>query len=106
RRGTAAIQVVGGPPPPPPGSIQASAPAPASPTPLAPDVSLASQPPGTGTASVLRIEPPTIYLMPSENVRALPRALKDDGSAAAPVSVTWKSLRPDIASVDQNGTIV
>src|SRR5205807_816987 len=31
---------------------------------------------------------------------------KDDGTAAAPVSVTWKSLRPDIASVDQNGVIV
>src|SRR6266516_5778702 len=33
-------------------------------------------------------------------------ALKDDGAPAAPVPVTWKSLRPDIASVDQNGVIV
>src|SRR5438445_661235 len=67
---------------------------------------LAGQPPGTGPASVMRIEPPTVYLLPSENTRVVPRALKDDGSPAAPVAVTWKSLRPDIASVDQNGVIV
>src|SRR5207244_6706361 len=66
----------------------------------------AGQPAGTGPAAVLRIEPPTIYLLPSENTRAAPRALKDDGTPAAPVLVTWKSLRPDIASVDQNGVIV
>src|SRR5207247_1928470 len=38
--------------------------------------------------------------------RVSPRALRDDGSPAAPVAVTWKSLRPEIASVDQNGVIV
>src|SRR5437879_13614450 len=54
----------------------------------------------------MRMEPPTVYLLPSENTRLAPRALKDDGSPAAPVAVTWKSLRPDIASVDQNGVIV
>src|SRR5207244_9305292 len=43
---------------------------------------------------------------PSENTRLAPRALKDDGLPAAPVAVTWKSLRPDIASVDQNGVVV
>src|SRR5437879_10331917 len=54
----------------------------------------------------MRMEPPTVYLLPSENTRLAPRALKDDGTPAAPVAVTWKSLRPDIASVDQNGVIV
>ncbi|MGH8860880.1 MAG: Ig-like domain-containing protein, partial [Jatrophihabitantaceae bacterium] len=34
------------------------------------------------------------------------RALKDDGSAAAPVRVTWTSLTPAIASIDHNGTVV
>jgi len=107
RKGTAAVQVVGGPP-----AATATNPpaAPAHPAgepagPPGPDP-LAGQPAGTGPAAVLRIEPPTIYLLPSENTRAAPRALKDDGTPAAPVLVTWKSLRPDIASVDQNGVIV
>jgi uncharacterized protein YjdB len=67
---------------------------------------LAGQPPGTGPATVLRIDPPSVYLLPSENTRVSPRALREDGSPAAPVQVAWKSLREDIASVDQNGTIV
>src|SRR5439155_16925690 len=61
---------------------------------------------GSGPAEVLRIEPPTVYLLPSENTRVSPRGLREDGSTAAPVAVTWKSLRPDIASVDQNGVVV
>jgi len=108
RKGTAAVQVVGGPPaaatavnPPAAPAHPAGEPA----GPPGPDP-LAGQPAGTGPAAVLRIEPPTIYLLPSENTRAAPRALKDDGAPAAPVPVTWKSLRPDIASVDQNGVIV
>jgi uncharacterized protein YjdB len=109
RKGQAAVQVMGAPgapatgvtgpgtqPPRPPGD------APGSP---AADP-FAGQPAGTGPAAVLRIEPPTIYLLPSENTRVSPRALKDDGTPASPVTVTWKSLRPDIASVDQNGVIV
>src|SRR6266478_5575443 len=100
RKGQAAVQVVGAAPAPPP----------------TPPVVGASPPPGTdafagqvvgaGPAAVLRIEPPAVYLLPSENTRVSPRALRDDGSPAAPVAVTWKSLRPDIASVDQNGVIV
>ena len=66
----------------------------------------AGQPPGTGTAAVLRIDPPSVYLLPSEHTRVSPRALRDDGSPAAPVAVTWKSLREDIASVDGGGTVV
>jgi uncharacterized protein YjdB len=109
RKGQAAVQVVG-----------AAAPSPASPAggasqpaggqsqasaPSTPDA-FAGQVVGTGPAAVLRIEPPTVYLLPSENTRVSPRALRDDGSPAAPVVATWKSLRPDIASVDQNGVIV
>jgi len=107
RRGTAAVQVVGGAAPPAQSAQAGGPPAagqPAAATP--PDASLAGQPAGTGAATLLRLEPSTIYLLPSENVRAAPRALKDDGSPAAPVGVTWRSLRPDIASVDQNGTVV
>src|SRR5947208_16292619 len=109
RKGQAAVQVVG-----PPGASAAAGGAPAAGAAAASRASadaggadpLSAQPAGSGPARVLRIEPPTVYLLPSENSRASPRALKDDGTAAAPVAVTWKSLRPDIASVDQNGVVV
>src|SRR3954469_12946584 len=108
RRGQAAVQVVGGT-----GVSQASASAP----PPAPVVATAGgaaagydppqgQPGGTGGAAALRLEPGVISLLPSENTRVSPRALRDDGSPAAPVSVTWTSLRSDVASVDQNGNVV
>lgn len=107
RRGQAAVSVAGTPgsaapvpPAQPPPTVGTSAPTGANPD------ALAGQPPGSGPAAVLRIEPPTVYLLPSENNRVSPRALKEDGSPAAPVAVTWKSLRPDIASVDQNGVVV
>ncbi|HKW41313.1 MAG TPA: Ig-like domain-containing protein [Gemmatimonadales bacterium] len=112
RKGQAAVQVLGAPPAGggagQPGASPTARPTGESAPPGAPTTpdGLAGQPPGTGPAAVLRIEPPTIYLLPSENTRVSPRALKDDGSPAAPVVVTWKSLRPDIASVDQNGVVV
>src|SRR2546422_7552772 len=49
---------------------------------LFPYTTLFRSPTGTGPAAVLRIEPPTVYLLPSENTRVAPRALKDDGSPA------------------------
>ncbi len=104
RKGQAAVQVVGAAPAPtggaasPPAGGQTQAPPSGD--------AFAGQVVGSGPAAVLRIEPPTIYLLPSENTRVLPRALREDGSPAAPVAVTWKTLRPDIASVDQNGVIV
>src|SRR2546425_12265321 len=52
------------------------------------------------------LEPGVVYLLPSENSRVSPRALREDGSPAAPVIVTWTSLRPDVASVDQSGNVV
>src|SRR3989441_735513 len=107
RKGQAAVQVLGAPAPggtpqQPPASRPAQAEAPGAP-PVDP---FAGQTAGVGPAAVLRVEPPTVYLLPSENTRVFPRALKDDGSPAAPVAAAWKSLRPDIASVDQNGVIV
>lgn len=100
RKGSAAVQVVGGAKP-----VSPSQPQPQPATPPGGGAT-AAQPPGTGAATVLRIEPPAIYLLPSENVRASPRALKNDGSPAAPITVTWKSFRPDIANVDANGVVV
>ena len=106
RKGQAAVQVTGGGAPPvaPPSGPPV--------TPVQPPVTtgapdpLAGQPVGSGPAAALRLEPGAIYLLPSENTRVSPRALREDGSPAAPVAVTWVSLRPDVASVDQNGNVV
>src|SRR6266550_3565856 len=109
RKGQAAVQVVGAaaaPSPPATGGANPPTGGQAQP-PATPGVDpFAGQMVGSGPAAVLRIEPPTVYLLPSENTRVSPRALREDGSPAAPVTVTWKSLRPDIASVDQNGVVV
>jgi len=104
RKGQAAVQVTGGAAPPPPAT---SPPVTTTPpvTTGAPDP-LAGQPAGTGPAAALRLEPGAIYLLPSENTRVSPRALREDGSPAAPVVVTWNSLRTDVASVDQNENVV
>src|SRR5713226_9265415 len=98
RRGQAAIQVVGG------GAVSPPPPGPP-PPPTGPDL-YGGQPPGSGPAAALRLEPGVIYLLPSENTRVSPRALKEDGSAAAPVNVNWTSLRTDVASVDPSGNVV
>ena len=102
RRGQAAVQVIGGAaaplPAPPPGPA-------APPPPPGPDP-YGGQPPGSGPAAALRLEPGVVYLLASENTRVSPRALRVDGNPAAPVVVTWTSLRPDVASVDQSGNVV
>src|SRR5689334_23144784 len=115
RTGLATIPVAPGaaPAPSPAPATQAPASTPSAPTgtttsvPEQPGVDpFYGQPPGTGTATAIRIIPAQIFLLPSENTRVGLRALKDDGSAAAPVRVTWSSLTPTIASIDHNGTVV
>ncbi|HEY6090822.1 MAG TPA: Ig-like domain-containing protein [Gemmatimonadales bacterium] len=111
RRGQAAVQVTGGAgPPPPPATTPTGPPPPSGPpappaAPPGPDP-FAGQPAGSGPAVALRLEPGAVYLLPSENTRVSPRALREDGSPAAPVIVTWSSLRSDVASVDQSGNVV
>lgn len=106
RRGQAAVQVTGGSAPaPPPGPPPGAPPAAPPPPPPGPDP-FAGQPAGSGPAAALRLEPGVVYLLPSENTRVSPRALREDGSPAAPVMVVWTSLRPDVASVDQSGNVV
>jgi uncharacterized protein YjdB len=102
RKGQAAVQVIGGAGPAPPAGppVQPPVTTPGTPDPFA------GQPAGSGPAVALRLEPGAIYLLPSENTRVSPRALREDGSPAAPVIVTWNSLRSDVASVDQNGNVV
>jgi len=92
RRGQAAVQVTGG------ASQTASAGCPpAAPPPPAGADPLAGQPAGSGPPAALRLEPGVVYLLPSENTRVSPRALREDGNPAAPLVVTWTSLRTDVA---------
>ncbi len=105
RKGQAAVQVTGGAGAPPPANLPPVTVQTPVVTTGAPDP-LAGQPAGSGPAAALRLEPGAIYLLPSENARVSPRALREDGSPAAPVAVTWNSLRADIATVDQNGNVV
>jgi Tol biopolymer transport system component/uncharacterized protein YjdB len=61
---------------------------------------------GSGVASVLQIDPGSVFLLPSEDARLQARFLKDDGSLAAPMAVTWRSLRPEVATVTPDGMVV
>ena len=59
-------------------------------------------PPG----SVLTLDPGSLVLLPGETVAITPQGLKEDGSPAATGKVAWKSLKPEVASVDSNGVVV
>lgn len=60
---------------------------------------------GTGTPTVLRIEPGSIQLLPGESRQLVPVFLKDDGSAAAPTPIIWQSLAAAIATVNDAGVV-
>src|SRR5439155_1064323 len=63
RKGQAAVQVVGAPPATPAGGATQPTGGPPAPAPSGVDA-FAGQVVGTGPAAVLRIEPPTVYLLP------------------------------------------
>ncbi len=60
----------------------------------------------SGPATVLQIEPGSVFLLPSEGIQLSPVFLKDDGSPAARTPVMWKSLRSDVATVTAEGAVV
>lgn len=62
--------------------------------------------PGSGTATILRIEPAQVYLFPLEDLQLRAVFLKDDGSPAATQQVTWRSFRAEIADIDRAGKVV
>ena len=57
------------------------------------------------SASLLSLEPASVTLFPGENVRVTPLAVREDGNPIAVGRVTWKSLKPDIVSVDSAGMV-
>jgi WD40 repeat protein len=60
---------------------------------------------GEGVATILQVEPAEVKLFPLEQVQLQPRFLRDDGALAAYSPLTWVSMRPDVATVDQSGVI-
>lgn len=58
-------------------------------------------PPG----SVLALDPGSLVLLPGESMSIVPQGMKEDGTPSAVGKVSWKSLKPEIASVDSNGAV-
>ena len=60
---------------------------------------------GVGVATILQIEPTEVTLFPLEEIQLQPTFLKDDGTLAAYNPLTWESVRPEVARVDQTGVV-
>jgi len=56
-------------------------------------------------ASLLTLDPASVTLFPGENVRITPVAVREDGNPTVAGRVTWKALKPEIASVDTAGVV-
>lgn len=98
RRAVVVVQVTGA------GGAAPGGVTPASPAP-APSAGASAGGPAAGFAS-LTIDPPSVYLLPSENTRLTVRGQRSDGTETNAVHVTWRSLRPDIAAVDTGGFVI
>jgi WD40 repeat protein/Big-like domain-containing protein len=57
------------------------------------------------SASLLTLDPPSVTLFPGENARIIPVAVREDGTPIAVGRVTWRSLKPEIVSVDTAGVV-
>jgi uncharacterized protein YjdB len=66
----------------------------------------------TGSASgatggaLLTLDPTTAMLLPGESIRINAQAVHEDGSSTAVGKVTWKSLKPEVATVDSTGLVL
>ena len=69
---------------------------------IAPGDSLGAR---AASASLLTLDPASVVLFPGENVRITPVAVREDGNPTVAGRVTWKSLKPEIASVDTAGVV-
>jgi WD40-like Beta Propeller Repeat len=66
----------------------------------------AAAPTVTSNATGLRLQPNSIFLLPSEDLRLAVAFLQADGSPAVPLPVTWRSLNEAVASVGPDGDVV
>ena len=63
-------------------------------------------PVGSGSATLLQIDPPNIFLLPTEALTLGAVFLKDDGTPAARGAVSWTSLLQTVASVGKGARII
>ena len=56
--------------------------------------------------TLLTLEPATAVLLPGESVRLTPQALSEDSTPPLLGHVTWKSLKPEVATVDSVGVVL
>jgi uncharacterized protein YjdB len=62
--------------------------------------------PAGGTAnSLLTLDPAAILLLPGESIRITALALREDGTPLPAGRIAWKSLKPEIATVDTGGVV-
>jgi uncharacterized protein YjdB len=61
---------------------------------------------GATAGSALTIDPSTAVLLPGESVRVSAEALREDGTPLPVGRVTWKSLKPEVATVDTAGIVL
>ncbi len=67
----------------------------------------AAPPPGGSDAgTLLTLDPPTALLLPGESIRLTPQALSDGSVSPTLGHVTWKSLKPEVATVDSEGVVL
>ena len=59
-----------------------------------------------GEATILRIEPGNVLMLPAESRQLVAVFFKNDGSPAPPVAVSWRSLNEAIVTVSQDGLVI
>jgi uncharacterized protein YjdB len=59
-----------------------------------------------GSGVALALDPTTAVLLPAERVLITPHALREDGTLLPLARVVWKSLKPEVATVDSTGLVV
>jgi Bacterial Ig-like domain (group 2)/WD40-like Beta Propeller Repeat len=59
-----------------------------------------------GSGVALALDPTTAVLLPGESVLISPHALREDGTPLPLARVMWKSLKPEVATVDSTGLVV
>jgi uncharacterized protein YjdB len=73
---------------------------------LPPGAAPAAQPAVASNAVAMRLDPNSVFLLPSEDARLAVTFLQADGSAATPLPVSWRSLNAAVASVGPDGDVV
>ncbi len=57
------------------------------------------------SASLLTLDPASATLFPGENIKVTALAVREDGTPTLPGRITWRSMKPEIASVDTAGLV-